>query len=102
MGSVIVAKYLSPFKKLIPSQHSLELLARHEMVARPVFLGPTRRAGGVGDAELEPRHLLKQPPNQSRLTAAGRGGDDEDRAHGRKTFDAETLRRRESRAFSAS
>ncbi len=36
VGSVIVAKYLSPFEKLVAGQHRLELLPGDEMIALPV------------------------------------------------------------------
>src|SRR5262245_12842806 len=81
MRSIVVAKYLSPFKKLVAGEHRFELFPAHEMITFPFLLVSPGRPRGVGDAEHEARDSFDQPVHEGGFTAAGGGGDDKDGRH---------------------
>src|SRR5450432_3944288 len=104
VGPVIVAKYLSPFQKLVTGEHGLEIVPGDEMIALPIDFRPARLASSVRNAEHQLRNASQEPGDQSRFAGAGGGGDDENGGHGRGStgswrmrFTAETQRRRDKR-----
>jgi hypothetical protein len=81
MSAVIVAKYLSPFEKFVPSQHVFEIVPSDEVVTLAILFGAAPRSRGVGNRKVEIRNGRQQARNQRGFPGTGGSGDDEYGGH---------------------